>query len=801
MNSQAEETTTKNDKAFVTKAEDEEKISEGIVKPVDDSITLPEEGKIEEEIKREVEDSWDKNNYSTARETTAVSNLEEAELVDEPVKAFDNDSKERNLDLLKSKRVIPAEQVESKELEERSFDLVSQHSNTDEKDKERENIVEENLNVNDVEETKPVSAIEDVDSTRQILDVGTDIIKEDEITNDQAPEDRISEEKLQVPSSTLIPENQEHETETTVKTNEDVDLQSNENEAPLSISLQKEEASDPKLHEVKEERLETDKTEEDIKTASETAFESNQESTQAARKDEVISNKAFSVGISTEQVLSSALLPEEPKPEASGVVEKIEEENTRELEILDTWEKDSLATEEAEKKYSKEELEDLKVGEKDVEKLNADATEEKIIKGPITVSTEDEIITNQAVPAVISEEQLRILPSEEHQNDTTATPKNAAEENKNAVKILDDEGTRDSCAKETGEKIFLQEEPREIKDSDSIVDVSGSDGTENVIKDASQTASEVVPDEKIITCETITEKIAEVELVGQSGILFPREQDEGITSTTKATEEENTNEVEVLTKTDEETFSQKEEPEEHKVFVSTVEALGAAETEDITEASPDTEVVSRDMSTDQALPLDKDEIIAEQALPAAKLLEQLHIPSPSSLVPKKQEHETAATIEKIEEEETKEEPKKLEVSELELHAGDDIQGSFSEVLKKEDGTLNEVTKIEPQETEEDIGSAEPRRALVEAPTLDIGKREIASDLVTEEAQSHESLTTIEKVEIIEDHLKVAATRLQSEECQRETTIEAEKNIAKGISAREVGDKKLSLALFWLYLHQ
>ncbi|PON84255.1 hypothetical protein TorRG33x02_200090 [Trema orientale] len=811
VNSQAEEYTTKKDEAFVKMVTDEGKINEGMLNPVDVCIALPEEGKLEQEIKGEVDDHWDKNDTSTARDATRVSNLEEAQLVDEPVKAFDNGLEERNLDLLKAECAIPADKGELK-LEERSFNLVPM----DQKDTDTENIAEENLNVNEVEENKLFSSVEGIDPTKAIPDVeklDKEKIKEDEIRNDQAPEDGISEKQLQAISSTLVPRYQEHETETTVKIIKD-DLLSTEKEASSPINLQKEEPSDRKLREVAEERLGTNETEEDINTVHETVFESSQESTSAVRKDVDITNQALSTGISTEQVQesSSAVHPEEPQPEATDLVRKTEEENTRGLEILDKKEDHSLATEQGEETYLKEESGDLKVGKKVVERLVADDIEEEIIEAPSTVSTEDRIITSQDLPAVTSKDQFQVSLHNEQEKSTSTTLKKVDEENKNVVKILYDKDSRDSSATETDEEKCLQEEPREYKVSDSFGEVLGSDETKETIN-ASQSVSEtnsqsieVVPDEKIITCEPIPDKTAEVQLVEQYGILLPGEQDDGITSATKAIEAENTKEVEVLTKTVEET-------RELEVSGSTVDVLGAANIEDITEVSetkekqnsPGIEVASKDRSLDQALPVDKGEIITDQVLPAGVSTEQLQIPSFPTSTPSEQEQNAAVTVKKIEEEETKEATLPNEenfkdsnaektVEEIRLYKEEDIQGGSNEVTKKEGGTINEVPKIEAQETEEDAENAfspsendeaaESRRAVVEASTPDVANQKIASEFVSEKEQSQESITSIENVEIIENHLKVATTDLSAQEYQPETTIEAEQTTAKEISEQE-----------------
>ncbi|KAF4381607.1 hypothetical protein F8388_021235, partial [Cannabis sativa] len=763
VDSHTEENTTKKDETLVTNPPDEESINRQTC------IALPEE-KIEEEIKEEVGNGLDKSDILTVKKPMEMTSMEEAQQVDGPANAFDNEPEERNLEFPKSECSIP-DKVETMKLEERSYDLESQHSK--QKDMEIEDIVEENLNVNDVEEAKLYAAIGDVDTIKPILEgenLDTDKIREDEIKNGQSLEEGMPEEQLQAPSSTLLPKHQKHETEieTTIKTNEDVitesDMQSSdsiEEETPLT----KGEHSVPEPHEVAEERLRTDESKEDIKAAPETLPEyNNQESTRAVGEDEV------TCPISTEQVeevLSSALLTKEPEPIATEAVKKTEQDSTRELGILDNEVNDSLAKDGGEETYLKKELKDFKV-------------EEEIVEIPSTVLNGDESITNQAISDVISNDQLQIPLSEEQENDTTTTFKDADEEDKKALNILDSEDIKDSRALETGEVTCLQENPREIK----IVDVMGSNETEDKNKGASQIVhetnlkrTEAQPEEKIIKC---SEEIAEVELV----------------------QEESTTVVEVITKEDEEKCSQKE-TREFLVSVSTVEEITESTERESKEDSLNKEVINREISNDQPLPVDKDELITDQAGPAGISTEQLQKSSSSTLIPNEHKHEAVAIVTNIEEDEEvlkdygvkktveeicfdKEQPKKIQVSESEswIHAGDDIQGSLNEETKKESETHKEVPKTEPRETEEEKGNAEPIRAAMEAPTLDIGEREIASDFISEGTQSHESLTTIENVEIFENHLKLATTDLTNEENQRETITEAEKNKSKVILDKE-----------------
>ncbi|GMN42571.1 hypothetical protein TIFTF001_011789 [Ficus carica] len=312
---------------------------------------------------------------------------------------------------------------------------------------------------------------------------------------------------------------------------------------------------------------------------------------------------------------------------------------------------------------------------------------------------EDETTEDLALPTVTSKDEVQVPRLEEQ----------------------DEEKASDFSATKTADE--------EIKALDSLTNVSGSYETQEETKEASKTVCEsdsrsigVITEDKKITGETFAENQSEVQLLDQSYVLLPKEQEDGITATAKEIEE----------KTIEETSSQKE-----------VEEITEASETVSKESAPDTEVVSRGIYTDQALPIDKDESITDQAL---------KIPSSSTSVPDEQKHDIAATVKNVEEEETK-----VEVTES--VGGTRYADSPSEVL-------------------------ETREAFIEASNLNVEKREIASEFVYGKAESPEARTSIEEVEIIENHLKVATTDVRTEEPQFGTTIQAENTTKKEISEKE-----------------
>lgn len=339
--------------------------------------------------------------------------------------------------------------------------------------------------------------------------------------------------------------------------------------------------------------------------------------------------------------------------------------------------------------------------------------------------SKDEVIADQDHHVGVSTEQVQELQTTE--NKTTKDLALPTVTSKDEVQVphleeQDGEKASDSSATKTADE--------EIKALDSLTDVSGSYETQEETEEASKTVCEsdsrsigVIIEDKKITDETFAENQSEVQLLDQSYVLLPKEQEDGITATAKEIEE----------KTIEETSSQKE----------VEEIIEASETVP-KESAPDTEVVSRGIYIDRALPVDKDESITDQAL---------KIPSSSTSVPDEQEHDIAATVKNVEEEETK-----VEVTES--VGGTRYADSPSEVL-------------------------ETREAIMDASNLNVEKRELASEFVYGKAESPEARTSIEEVEIIENHLKVATTDVRTEEPQFGTTIQAENTTEKEISDKEV----------------
>ncbi|XP_024029532.1 titin isoform X3 [Morus notabilis] len=286
--------------------------------------------------------------------------------------------------------------------------------------------------------------------------------------------------------------------------------------------------------------------------------------------------------------------------------------------------------------------------------------------------------------------------------------------------------TQEYLVSDKVEETELKEETEE-EITEAPITVSRSDETRAETKDASETVSEfdsrsvgLVTEDKKISSETFLGTASEVQLLDQSYVLLSEEQEDEITTAAKEREE----------KTTEETSSEKE-------------VLGADKIRDITEAS---ETVSKENCPGNEV-VDKDSW-------GVKPVEEVYLDKEDS--------------------------------------GGAVREVLNEVSKEECGTFGEVSKIEPQESEGDTRVAdspsdydkdlEARGAVTEASNLNVEKREIASDFVSEKVESPEGLTSIEEVEIIENHLKVATTDLRTEEPQCETTIE--KTTEKEISDKE-----------------
>ncbi|KAF3444607.1 hypothetical protein FNV43_RR14299 [Rhamnella rubrinervis] len=547
-------------------------------------------------------------------------------------------------------------------------------------------------------------------------------VDKDETIIDEALPAEKSPEKLQLPLSTLLSNKQEHDSTSTIeKTEEDMrvvtetsnlnieaasrdevlndkivpnepahgtviktrdeenikEVDSLDNEDSSAAHLLKEEHREFKVSELAVESLGTNETEEDIKTTPGTVSESVFQSIEAASRDELVSDK---------------IVPNEPAHGTVPTIETRDEENKKEVALLDN--QDSSAAH-----LQKEEHEELKASELAVEWPGTNETVSESVFQSIEAASLDDILDDKNVPAV-----------------TSNTSKEACIE---------------------------KGEPKELKISDVIEEIPGADETEEEKKDASETVSkshyekiEVVTDEKIITDQTFPEEISNKQLQVPSSTLLPREQEDETTATTSKVEEEDKKEEEILgnaniidyssPKTTEDISLEKDGHREVKVSELTVAMLGADE------KFNEFDTVSENNSSNiEVLPVEKDEIIIDQALPVEISSEKLQLPL-STLLPNEQEHDRTTTIEK---------------------------------------------------TEEDM------RVLTETSNLNIDASEIPSDLVSEKVQNHGEFTETEDTEIKNNNLEVAETNLRSEENQSETTNEANKTIKDEILDEEIKEDK------------
>ncbi|XP_048327501.2 uncharacterized protein LOC107415461 isoform X2 [Ziziphus jujuba] len=600
--------------------------------------------------------------------------------------------------------------------------------------------------------------------------------QDDERIEDSSATRSQQEEHKELKVSELDVEKQiTNETEEDIKnapdkeSTKEVEKQDNKNiEDSSATNLQQEEHKELKVSELDLEKLVTDETEEDIENALE------KESTNEVEKqdDECIEDSGTHLQQEEYKEPKVSELTVE-KPVTDEIEEDIknapEKEGTKEVEKQnDESIEDSYATH-----LQQEEHKELKVSEFAVEKPGTNETEEDIKHAPETVSqshsqsveavSKDEIITDQILPVEITSEQFQASSStfllKEQEQGTIPTFKTIDGENKKEVETLDSDSSKVFDVTKTSEEAITQKEvTKELKLSEGVAEISGVAKTEEEIKEASETLPkfnseefEEVTKKKIITEQTLPEEISKEQLLVSSSTLLPREQEDETATTTQKVDEENKKEVEILGN---EKIVEKEEPRELKVSEPTVQTLGEDEIEEkeyetVSEHSSSTvEVLAGDEDiAQQVLPVDKDEVIIDQALPAGLSSEQLQLPV-STLLPKELEHDSATTVKKTEEE------TRVVCSPLQSEKITDIIGEITE-------TTN----------------------------LDIGSSEIPSNFVSEKAQNDGLFTKTEDIEVDESHLKVAKTDSRTEESQSELIIEANNDIKNEISDEKIKEDK------------
>ncbi|CAL2250579.1 unnamed protein product [Prunus armeniaca] len=408
-----------------------------------------------------------------------------------------------------------------------------------------------------------------------------DVVSKDDIIACQALHEGISKEQLQIPSSTLLPEEKElksnqHEHETTTQDKNIEEEHTHERAVPADENtgdlfaarsveeahLQKEEPRELKASELSLEKLDAGESEEEIKESFETVSKSDCLSIDTVSKDEIIDDQTLLEGITDMQlqIPSHSLLPKEEELKTyehkHGITtqdKSIEEEHAKKIEMPE------------ETILHKEEPRELKVSELAPEELNADETEEvketfetvsKADSQSTDVVSKDEIIAYQIVHEGISKEQLQI-------------PSSILLHEEKEIKASEDEhGT-------TSEEIRPQkEEPKDAKVSEMALKTLDADETAEETEEICETANkfasqsiDVVTEDEVVDDQTLCKVI----LKETPSTAFLTGETKHATITT--TEEENMSNVQIqddengnAASTAEEKSLPKEEPSELKVF-------------------------------------------------------------------------------------------------------------------------------------------------------------------------------------------------------------------------------------------
>lgn len=429
---------------------------------------------------------------------------------------------------------------------------------------------------------------------------------------------------------------------------------------------------------------------------------------------------------------------------------------------------------------------DLKVSALPVERLDADKAEEQIRNtfglvndGKVVASMrKDEIIHNQIMLVEVSKDQLEVSPftlvPKEQDQQTISTLKNIDKENAKEVELLDNDSTKYSSFTYTAKETSLQNERLgNMEISDLIMQNMAVNETKKEIKDACEIVSlnstqsneggmidKVVIDQKLLQ-GTLGE---EVDVLPR--MLLPSNYEDEATTITKKIEEEDMKELKILGDNEsdycsmektEDVLLQKEELKELQLSGNALETFCASKIEEkikevsIIEATYNS--TKNVVVVEQDLPVEKDEILTDGAHFVGLSTNQLQLSS-STLNIKEQEHENIRVVDKVQEEKTKKEPEKLEVSKLEQR--DDP----NEVNEKESGTINKVPKVDTHKKEEiryfdspseNKETTETRKEFVEA-----------CNFVSQIVQSNEVLTKTDDTESNGNHLNKSVRTEENE---------------------------------------
>ncbi|XP_030953845.1 uncharacterized protein LOC115976593 isoform X33 [Quercus lobata] len=745
--------------------EEEEKIQdEGCVKPTNVSVTVAEdeEEKIKEDIKVE-EDNFP-DNADNAIVIPADSSLGEAQMVDKPVK---DTSSDESLKTINAEPCPHAEEVGSMTPEKTSFSLVSQLPNMKHNDIETETVTPEKPDAD--EETKTVSdavfqskyhGVEETNETGQSLRVenldadrtegikeasgtvleskslGTEAVTIDEITADQNLPAGKLEEQLQTPSSELLSWEQEHGPTTIVKETEAIKTKEGEILDDKNISDSSATKATEETCLQKEEQPETLSsiflsTEQEHRTT--TTFKKTEE--ENIKEVEMLDEKGINNSSAIKATEEACLEQEEPKELAVS-----------KLGLLDGASKLETAD-----KEECEKIKELTSPIEDASNLSFE-TSEKALETMLDVHSREALIN--------SEEEIQDEGIVKSEGVSITVAKDSFEYIKEEIKV---DNICDKTENATAEVVTAKPSSVEAQLNDkSTEDTISDDRVETSTRESNPPAEEVASMKLEKTSSNLPSQLLNVATKNEE-------------KESETLENPDANEVEE-TKTASDAFFEskyegvKETGETGEILK--VEKLDAADIEEMKEIS---EISSKSKALG-LVEVSEDEVIADQTLPAGNLGEQLQ-PS-SSFLSREEQHGTTVTVKRTEEENMKE-----------------VKTPSGEVRKEEGSTLDQASKVEPHVKEEikyaDSPSETDEIIKLTRPipsNLNFGITEKAFTYVSE-VQSHEVLTKSE--DINEKHLQTAIPDLNTEESESQCkkTVEANKILKNEVSIEEVTEEQ------------
>ncbi|KAL0014384.1 hypothetical protein SO802_001453 [Lithocarpus litseifolius] len=746
--------------------EEEEKIQdEGHVKPTNVSVTVTEdeEEKIKEDIKVEVDNFPD--NANNAIVIPVESSLGEAQMDDKPVK---DTSSDESLKTINAEPCPHAEEVGSTTPEKTSFSLVSQLPNMKHNYIETETVTPEKPDAD--EETKTVSdavfqskyhGVEETNETGQSLRVenldadrteegikeasgtvleskslGTEAVTIDENTADQNLPAGKLEEQLQTPSSKLLSWEQEHGPTTIVNETEAIKTKEGEilDEKNISDSSATKATEGTCLQ--KEEQPETPSstffsTEQEHRTT--TTFKKTEE--ENIKEVEMLDEKGINNSSAIKATEEACLKQEEPKELAVS-----------KLGLLDGASKLETADKEECKK-----IKELTSPIKDASNLSFE-TSEKSLETMLDVHSREALIN--------SEEEIQDEGIVKPEGVSITVAKDSFEYIKEEIKV---DNIGDKTENATAEVVTAEPSSVEAQLNDkSTEDTISDDRVKTSTRESKPPAEEVASMKLEKTSSNLPSQLLNVATKNEE-------------KESETLENPDANEVEETKTASDAVFESKYEGVKETGETGgslKVEKLDAADIEEMKETS---EISSKSKALG-LVEVSEDEVIADQTLPAGNLGEQIQ-PS-SSFLSREEQHGTTITVKRTEEENMKE-----------------VKTPSGEVQKQEGSTLDQASKVEPHvkeeikyadsplETDEIINLTRPIPS-----NLNFGTTEKAFNYVSE-VQSHEVLTKSE--DINEKHLQTAMPDLNTEESESQCkkTVEANKISRNKVSIEEVTEEQ------------